>query len=76
MSNPHKSPLNKLFDKYREDPKNEPDEINMDGMMKMMGDMELSVENVGLLVFSELAQSPSLGKLSREGFVDGLSKER
>lgn len=41
--------------------------------MKMMGDMSLSVENVGLLIFSELVQSPSLGKLTREGFVSGLS---
>jgi len=73
MSNPHKAPLNKIFDKYREDPKNEPDEINMEGMMKLMGDMDLSVEDVGLLIFSELVQSPSLGKLTREGFVEGLS---
>ena len=74
--NPHKAPLNKLFDSYRDDPKNEPDEVNMEGMMKMMGDMDLSVENVGLLVFSELVQSPSLGKLTREGFVNGLSEQR
>ena len=75
-NNPHKASLNKLFDSYREDPQNEPDEVNMEGMMKMMGEMDVSVESVGLLVFSELVQSPSLGKLTREGFVNGLSSEK
>ena len=75
-SNPHKGALNKLFDSYREDPQNEPDEVNMEGMMKMMGAMEISLESVGLLIFSDLVQSPTLGKLTREGFVNGLSSEK
>jgi len=75
-SNPHKGALNKLFDSYREDPVNEPDEVNMEGMMKMMGQMDISVESVGLLIFSELVHSPSLGKLTREGFINGLSGEK
>lgn len=73
-SNPHKAPLTKIFDKYREDPQNEPDEIDLDGTMKMCQDMQISIEDVGFLIFSELAQSPSMGKLTREGFVDGLAE--
>jgi len=75
-SNPHKAILNKLFDSYREDPQNEPDEINMQGMMQIMGEMDVGLDSVGLFVFSELVQSPSLGKLTREGFVNGLSSEK
>ena len=44
--------------------------------MKMMGEMDVSVESVGLLIFSELVQSPTLGRLTREGFVNGLSSEK
>lgn len=72
--NPHKAPLTKIFDKYRDDPKNEPDEIDTEGMMSMCADMQISIEDVGFLVFSEMTQSPSMGKLTREGFVDGLSE--
>lgn len=76
LSNPHKAPLNKLFDKYREDAKNEPDEVNMEGMMKLMSDLDLGLEDVGLLIFSQLVQSPSLGKITREGFVNGLCGQK
>ncbi|GAB7354150.1 hypothetical protein MBLNU459_g4709t1 [Dothideomycetes sp. NU459] len=72
-SNPHKAPLTKLFDKYRDDPQNEPDEIDVQGTMKMCEDMEVSIEEVSFLIFSELVQSPTMGKLTRENFVDGLS---
>ncbi|PSK43099.1 hypothetical protein B9Z65_7053 [Elsinoe australis] len=74
-SNPHKAKLTKLFDSYRENPAEEPDEVNMEGMGNMMGDMNVNMESVDLLVFSELVQSPTLGKVTREGFVDGLSQE-
>jgi len=74
--NPNKAPLNKLFDSYREDPKNEPDEVNMEGMMSLVGKLELSLEDVDLLIFSELVQSPTLGTITRAGFVDGLAKEK
>ena len=74
--NPHKASLNKLFDSYREDAKNEPDEVNMEGMMTLVGTLSLSLEDVDLLIFSELVQSPTLGKLTREGFVGGLSREK
>ncbi|KAF2225793.1 Cullin binding-domain-containing protein [Elsinoe ampelina] len=74
-SNPHKSKLTKLFDSYRENPTEEPDEVNMEGMGKMMQDMKVDMESTDLLIFSELVQSPTLGKITREGFVDGLSQQ-
>ena len=33
--------------------------------------MKIGLDDIGSLVFSELVSSPSLGKLTREGFVDG-----
>lgn len=72
-SNPHKATATKLFDKYREDAKVEPDEINTDGTMQMLQDMEIDLEGVGPLVFSELVGAPAFGKLEREPFIEGLS---
>lgn len=63
--------MSKIFDKYRENPREEPDEINVEGVGKMLGEMGIGLEDIGSLVFSELVQSPSLGKVTRDGFVDG-----
>jgi len=73
VSTASKSTLNKLFDKYRDDVANEPDEIGIDGTMEMLADMDISPDDVGALVFSELVKSPSLGKLTRTEFVDSLA---
>ena len=73
VSTASKSTLNKLFDKYRDDVVNEPDEIGIDGTMEMLADMDISPDDVGALVFSELVKSPSLGKLTRTEFVDSLA---
>jgi DCN1-like protein 1/2 len=73
VSTASKSTLNKLFDKYRDDVANEPDEIGIDGTMKLLEDMDISPDDVGALVFSEMVKSPSLGKLTRTEFVDSLA---
>lgn len=72
-NNPLAAPLKKTFDKYRDDPKNSPDEINIEGTGNLLGDLQIELSDVGALVFSELVQSPSLGVITREGFVDGWS---
>ena len=43
----------------------------MEGMSKLLGDIQIGVEDVGALIFSEIVQSPSLGRITREGFIDG-----
>ena len=63
--------MTKIFDKYRDDPKNEPDEINVEGTYKLLNEMGVGLDDIGSLVFSELVESPSLGKVTREGFVEG-----
>nr|POF13940.1 sorting nexin mvp1 [Quercus suber] len=66
--------LTKTFDKYRDDPKNEPDEINAEGAQALLGELEIGLDDVGSLIFSEIVSSPTLGKFTREGFVDGWSE--
>ncbi|SMY21545.1 unnamed protein product [Zymoseptoria tritici ST99CH_1A5] len=73
-ANPLKAPLNKLFDKYRDDPRNSPDEINIEGTGKLLGDLDIDLSDVSAFIFSEIVQSPSLGLITREGFVDGWSE--
>ncbi|KAF2148249.1 hypothetical protein K461DRAFT_262261 [Myriangium duriaei CBS 260.36] len=71
----HKPKLNKLFDQYRDSPQDTPDEINMEGTMKLMEALGIDIESVDMLVFSELVACPSLGTVTREGFVDSLASE-
>ncbi|KAF2768972.1 hypothetical protein EJ03DRAFT_336507 [Teratosphaeria nubilosa] len=73
-NSPTRIKLSQTFDKYRDDPKNEPDEINADGTAQLLGDMDISLEDIAALVFSELVASPSLGKLIRQGFIDGCQR--
>lgn len=73
MDDGSKAALGKIFDKYREDPKEEPNEINVEGTMQMMQDLGVDVADVGSFVFAELVKSPSLGKMVRSEFVKSLS---
>ncbi|KAK5167790.1 Scaffold-type E3 ligase [Saxophila tyrrhenica] len=70
-SNPIRTGMSKVFDKYRDNPSEEPDEINVEGVSKMLGEMGIGLEDIGSLVFSELVSSPSLGRVTRDGFLDG-----
>lgn len=69
--NPARAPLNKLFDSYRDNAKEEPDQIGMDGTMSLANDLQVDLEDIGALVLFEIVQSPSLGLLQREGFIEG-----
>ncbi|KAL8671031.1 MAG: hypothetical protein Q9168_004463 [Polycauliona sp. 1 TL-2023] len=68
--------LTKLFDSYRDDPKNEPDKIGVEGSMRYLGDLGLSLEEpVVIAILTELA-APTMGELTRAGFVDGWKRLR
>jgi hypothetical protein len=45
----------------------------MEGMAKYLGDIGVSIEDIGMLAVSEIVQSPTMGEMSREGFVEGWS---
>lgn len=70
-NNPLRASLSKTFDKYRDDPKEEPDEINIEGAQALLNDLDIDVSDVSALIFSQIVSSPSLGKITRQGFVDG-----
>lgn len=72
-SNSSRSALNKIFDKYRDNATQEPDEINVDGVSNLLGDINVDLDDIGSLVFSELVASPSLGVVKREEFVCGCA---
>ncbi|KAI4139065.1 MAG: hypothetical protein LQ341_004374 [Variospora aurantia] len=68
--------LNKLFDRYRENAKEEPDSIGVQGCMHYLGDLGLSLEEpVVLAVLTEL-DAPTMGELARKGFVEGWKELR
>ncbi|KAK3065826.1 Scaffold-type E3 ligase [Teratosphaeriaceae sp. CCFEE 6253] len=70
-ANPLRKSLNSTFDKYRDDVKNEPDLIDVQGTSALLNQLQIELDDVGALIFSELVASPSLGKITRDGFVDG-----
>ncbi|KAI9793105.1 MAG: Scaffold-type E3 ligase [Peltula sp. TS41687] len=63
--------LNKLFDKYRDAPADNPDGIGIDGSMKYMQDLKVDLEDIAVLIIGEALQSPSMGEFTREDFVAG-----
>ncbi|MCJ1262533.1 Scaffold-type E3 ligase [Lobaria immixta] len=61
----------RLFDKYRDDPAQEPDTIGVNGSMRYLGDVGVKLDEVVVLaVLSELS-APTMGELTRTGFVEG-----
>ncbi|KAI7095972.1 hypothetical protein KC352_g38947, partial [Hortaea werneckii] len=66
-ANPTRPALSKIFDKYRDNPSEEPDEMNIDGLTELLGEMDIEPGDMGALIFSEIVSSPSLGKVTREG---------
>jgi DCN1-like protein 1/2 len=68
----NRAAVTKIFDKYRDSPKDNPDEITVEGTGNLLNDLEIDISDVGALVFFELVQSPSLGVITRQGCVDGL----
>ncbi|TKA63322.1 hypothetical protein B0A55_09493, partial [Friedmanniomyces simplex] len=73
-ANPIRKSLNTTFDRYRDDPRNEPDNIDVEGTSKLLGQLQIELDDVGALIFSDIVSSPSLGKITREGFVDGWAE--
>ncbi|OCK78399.1 hypothetical protein K432DRAFT_383913, partial [Lepidopterella palustris CBS 459.81] len=69
-----KTNLNKIFDKYRDDP-GAPDTIGVTGMTKYLKDIAVEIEDIGMLAVSEIIQTPSMGEMTREGFVEGWTTQ-
>lgn len=68
-----RSALNKLFDGLRDDVANAPDAIGPDGTMTYFEKLGIDLEGLEVLVVQEIVQAPSMGEMTRSGFVDGWS---
>ncbi|KAF2189061.1 DUF298-domain-containing protein [Zopfia rhizophila CBS 207.26] len=72
VSSGTKANLNKIFDKYRDDP-GAPDTVGVTGSMSYLKDINVDIEDIGALAVFEIVQAPAMGEMTREGFVDGWS---
>ena len=66
-----KSTLNKLFDSFRDDAENEPDAVGPEGSMEYLEKLGVDPEGLEVLAVLETIQAPTMGEMSRTGFVDG-----
>ncbi|EMD87806.1 hypothetical protein COCC4DRAFT_199932 [Bipolaris maydis ATCC 48331] len=69
-----KSALNALFDKYREDDAQDKDVVGVEGTMKFFADIGVNAEDLDALATFEIIQAPTMGEMSREGFVKGWTE--
>ncbi|CAG8956616.1 hypothetical protein HYFRA_00011927 [Hymenoscyphus fraxineus] len=66
-----KDNLEKLFNSYR-DVNDEEDTVGTDGTMRYLtADLKLNIENAEMLIPLEIVQAPSIGDMTKEGFVNG-----
>ncbi|KAL4883475.1 Cullin binding-domain-containing protein [Aspergillus karnatakaensis] len=65
------SAINQIFDEYRDAPSEKPNEIGPEGVMRYLGDIKVGLDEVTCIAISELLKSPSMGELTREGFLNG-----
>lgn len=71
ISSASKTTLNKLFDKYRDNVTTEPDLIGVDGSMGYLEELGVDLAGMDCFAALEIIQAPSLGEITREGFVNG-----
>ncbi|KAI9711700.1 MAG: Scaffold-type E3 ligase [Bogoriella megaspora] len=70
---PLKAPVNKIFDKYRDDP-SEPDTIGVGGTMRLFKDMNVNLEGIDSLIAAEVIGCETIGEIKRKPFVDSWSQ--
>jgi hypothetical protein len=60
-----------MFDSFRDDADNEPDAVGPEGSMAYIEKLDVNPEDLDVLVLLETIQAPTMGEMSRTGFVDG-----
>jgi len=45
--------------------------MDVDGMMRYLGDLEVDLETAQYLIPLEIVQSPAFGEITKQGFIDG-----
>ncbi|KAL9056021.1 MAG: hypothetical protein Q9162_003200 [Coniocarpon cinnabarinum] len=62
------------FDRYRDDPKSEPDLIRIGGAQKYLTDLHVSLDQFEVLLLHTLLGSPTLGTFERAKFTSGWAQ--
>ncbi|TVY29405.1 Defective in cullin neddylation protein [Lachnellula hyalina] len=63
--------LDKLFESYRDAKTDERDTVSVDGTMAYFKALGVSLEDASMLVPMEIVQAPTVGEISKQGFIDG-----
>lgn len=71
-----RSALSKLFDTYREDAAQSPDTVGVEGTMRYFSDLDVDLEGLDSFVAFEVVQAPTMGDITRDGFVNGWLERR
>ncbi|KAE8846232.1 hypothetical protein PTNB85_02215 [Pyrenophora teres f. teres] len=69
-----KSTLNTLFNNYVEAGAQDKDIVGVEGTMQYFVEVDVDAEGLDALVALEIVQAPTIGEMSREGFVNGWSE--
>ncbi|RAR07218.1 DNA polymerase alpha 70 kDa subunit [Stemphylium lycopersici] len=69
-----KSTLNTLFDKYQVAGAQDKDIVGVDGTFNYFQHIDVNPEGLEALAALEIVQAPTMGEMSREGFVKGWSE--
>ena len=70
-SNAAEPKLDKMFDELRDPSEDSKDALGVESTMKYLTSLGLNPESGEIFVALELVQAPTLGEITRKGFVDG-----
>jgi DCN1-like protein 1/2 len=71
-----KANLNKLFDRYQDAGAPDKDVVGVEGTMRYFEETGVDAEGLEALVALEVVQAPTMGEMSRDGFIKGWSERR
>ncbi|KAH8178763.1 cullin binding domain-containing protein [Sarocladium implicatum] len=67
--------LHSLFDSLRDDDADEKDKLELDSTMQYITNtLKVKLDDAGLFVVQWLVTAPSIGEITRQGYVDGWKK--
>lgn len=71
----YKPKLNTIFDKHRDAPSASPDQISMGGTQEYFEAIGVQLTDMSWIIASEIMQCPTMGEITREGFVNGWAEK-
>lgn len=71
IANEAEPKLDKMFDSLRNPSEDDKDALGVESTMKYLTSLGLNPESGEIFVALELVRAPTLGEITRKGFVDG-----